>query len=239
MKLYEVRSDQAAGYTSDLRARHKWELPSVRDCPGCGVEVWGNDAIRYPCVDLTELPNLQEYEDPSPQPLEVYLRLCEQVLPLLPPGAVLRPGMALGPMVGTSSGSFSPLSMQNPWSLYLLREALQRLQQEGIRGLRGCPMELRRFRGRNPPELLEAEFLIRGELHPDCLPPDAKTCARCGVKNYSLPDPYILDAATLPTDVDLFRLAGWSSLIIATERFVETVKRLGLDGVIFREVPAR
>ena len=200
--------------------------------------MWGNDAIRYPCADLTGLPNLQEFEDPSPQSFEVYLRLREQVLPLLPAGAVLRPGMALGPMVGRASGTFGPLFMQNPWSFYMRREALERLQEAGVRGLHGCRMEVR-FRGKNPPELLEPQLEIRGELHQDCLPQDAKTCAHCGVKNYSLPDPYILDAATLPPELDLFRLAGWSSLIIATERFVDAVRRLQLGGVVFCEVAVR
>jgi uncharacterized double-CXXCG motif protein len=146
--------------------------------------------------------------------------------------------MALGPMVGRGSGCFGPLFMQNPWSFYLRREALERLREAGIRGLHGCRMEVR-FRGKNPPELLEPQLELRGELHPDCLPADAKTCERCGAKNYGLPDPYILDAATLPTEVDLFRAAGGSSLIIVTERFVDAVKRLELDGVVFREVAVR
>ena len=228
----------AAPYTGSLSGIYKWYLPLVRDCPGCGAEVFGTETIRYPCVDLTGLSNVREYEDGLPRPLDEYLRLSEQLRPLLPPGAVLKPGAGLGPMVGKASGSFSPLFMFDPGFLHMRREALERLQDAGIRGLRGCPLEVR-FRGKNPPELLEPDLVIRGELHPDCLPADANMCARCGAKNYRLPDPYILDAATLPTDVDLFRAAGWSSLIIATERFVEAVKRLELDGVVFREVAVR
>ncbi|MFP2911728.1 double-CXXCG motif protein [Pyxidicoccus sp. 3LFB2] len=238
MRFYRAAVDMTAPYTGSLSGIYKWYLPSVLDCPGCGPGVFGNDSVRYPCVDLTGLPNVRDYEVRPPQPVDEYLRVSEQLRPLLPPGAMLKPGMALGPMIGRASGSFGSLFMYDPGFLHMRREALERLQQEGIRGLRGCPTELR-FRGKNPPELLEPELLIRGELHPDCLPPGAKTCERCGAKNYSLPDPYILDAATLPTEVDLFRVAGWSSLIIATERFVEAVKRLGLDGVIFREVPVR
>ncbi|CAM3281789.1 hypothetical protein COSO111634_09950 [Corallococcus soli] len=36
---------------------------------------------------------------------------------------------------------------------------------------------------------------------------------------------------------DLFRLVDFTTLIIATERFVEAVNRLGLEGVVFKEVP--
>jgi hypothetical protein len=49
-----------------------------------------------------------------------------------------------------------------------------------------------------------------------------------------------LDAATLPQDLDLFRLAGFTTLIIGTERFVEAVQRLGYEqDVVFRELPVR
>lgn len=238
MRFYELKYDRSAPYTGGLSGIYKWYLPAVVDCPGCGPGVFGNETVRYPCVDLSGLPNVRDYEDRPPQPLDEYLRLREQLRPLLPPGAMLKPGMALGPMVGRASGSFGQLFMHDPSFIHLRREALERLQEAGVRGLHGCPMELR-FRGKNPPELLEPQLEFRGELHADCLPADAKTCERCGAKSYSLPDPYLLDAATLPTELDLFRLAGWSAVILATERFVEAVKRLGLDGVTFREVPVR
>ena len=59
------------------------------------------------------------------------------------------------------------------------REPLERLQAEGLRGLKGCRTELR-FRKKNPPELLEMELLPRGNLHPDCLPGDRPApCPKC------------------------------------------------------------
>ena len=36
---------------------------------------------------------------------------------------------------------------------------------------------------------------------------------------------------------DLFRLADFTTVIIATERFAAAVARLGLEGVVFKEVP--
>ncbi|MBZ4419178.1 double-CXXCG motif protein [Myxococcus sp. RHSTA-1-4] len=238
MKFYELKADWSVSYTGRLSGIYKWYLPAVLDCPGCGPGVFGNETLRHPCVDLTALPNVHEYAYRPPQPLDEYLRLSEQLRPLLPPGAVLMPGMALGPMVGKASGTFGQLFMHDPSFVHMRREALERLQEAGIRGLHGCPLEVR-FRGKNPPELLEPHLELRGEFHPDCLPEDARTCKRCGAKNHSLPRPYILDATTLPTELDLFRLADWSAVIIATERFVDAVKRLQLDGVTFREVAVR
>jgi hypothetical protein len=40
------------------------------------------------------------------------------------------------------------------WLLYARREALEELQEAGVRGLRYCPVEVR-FRGKTRPELLQ------------------------------------------------------------------------------------
>ncbi len=43
----------------------------------------------------------------------------------------------------------------------------------------------------------------------------------------------------MPTDLDLFRLGNFQTKIIGTERFVETVRRLGFEELEFRELPIR
>ncbi|KFE71235.1 hypothetical protein DB31_3365 [Hyalangium minutum] len=53
-----------------------------------------------------------------------------------------------------------------------------------------------------------------------------------------MPEQPILDAATLPQDLDLIRAEG--TLIIGTESFVEAVQRLGFEhDITFRELPVR
>ncbi len=50
----------------------------------------------------------------------------------------------------------------------------------------------------------------------------------------------ILDTATLPDNLDLFRLGDFMTMVIATERFVEAARWLGYEqDVIFRELPLR
>ena len=98
-----------------------------------------------------------------------------------------------------------------------------------------------RFRQKNHPELLDLQLALRGRFHPDCLPQDLEPpCPTCGEdKGYSLPQPPILAAASLPEDLDVFRLADWSSLIIASERMADAVRRLELDGVVFQALEVR
>lgn len=195
--------------------------------------------LQYPCVDLSSLPEHKRFDRPWPVPFTEFARLRELVRPLTPKGALLEPGTAFGPIEGIGSGYFGQLFMQNPWSLYVRREARDRLWEAGIRGLQGCPINVR-FRVKQPSELLALQFELHGQFHPDCFPPTrTPPCPICENEPLKRPDPVILDAASLPTELDVFRLRqGWTT-IIATERVVEAVQRLELDGVVFPELEAR
>ncbi|MFP2931662.1 double-CXXCG motif protein [Pyxidicoccus sp. 3LG] len=203
----------------------------------------GNSGLQYPCVDLSSLPEdeLKKLSDPWPVPNEEIERLIELVRPFVPSWAVLKPGASFGPITGKGVNRFGDLFMPTPWTLLLRREALEELQSSGVRGLQGCPIQVS-FRGKTPPpDLLELQLRLYGRLHPACFPQDLKPpCPTCGnPRDKRLPDPIILDAATLPTDVDVFRLEEIPGYILVTERFVDAVAGLGLDGVKFQEREAR
>lgn len=238
MRFYRIEGDPSPRYTGDLNAGHRWGLPGVENCPTCGAG-GGAVGLQYPCVDLSNLPEHEKLHEPWPVPFEEFARLRELVRPLAPKEALLEPGSKFGPLEGTGSGYFGQLFMQNPWSLYVRREALERLQQAGVRGLQGCPIAVR-FRVKHPPELLAVQLELHGQFHPDCLPPDRKPpCPTCEYEPLQRPKPIILDAASLPEDIDLFRLRqGWTN-IIANERMVDAVRRLELDGVVFQELETR
>jgi uncharacterized double-CXXCG motif protein len=240
MHYFIVEEDRSSGYTGRVDAVHKWGLPGLSNCPVCKV-TWSGGSKSYPSVDLTSVAALADFEEARPEPIEEYERLCELVRPFLPPGAVLEPGSGLGPLVGNARGRFGPLVSPVPWWLLVQREALERLQAEGLRGLKGCRTELR-FRQRNSPELLELETLPVGRAHPDCLPPNRKPpCVRCGRLGLTRPDDPLLqlDASTIPDHLDLFRLEDFSTAIVCTERFVDACRRLGLDGVTFFPVSSK
>lgn len=241
VKFYVATEDTSLGFTGDLdHAVSRWGLPGVQPCPTCRTG-GGIIGLQYPCVDLSSLPahELKKLSEPWPVPPEEISRLAELVRPFVPSWAVLKAGAAFGPLIGKGSGRFGQLFLQNPWTLLLRSEALEQLQAHGVRGLQGCPIDVR-IRGKNPPELLELQLELHGRLHPACLPADRKPpCPTCGNDRLTLPDPIILEAASLPADVDAFRLAEATTVILVTERFVDAVKRLGLDGVTFRELKTR
>ncbi len=118
------------------------------------------------------------------------------------------------------------------------REAMEALQQAGVQGLKGCKPELR-FRQKNPPDLVELQLEPHGLLHSDCLPPRPPPCPRCGRDGFQLPEHLILDKASLPTHTDVFRMANFSTVLVGSERFKEAVQRIGLDGLLFVDLPLR
>ena len=241
MKFHALERDPSPRYTGNLNAAHKWGLPGVERCPVCDLPPEEYTMGQYPCVDLSALPPQDQgkLSDSWPVPREEFIRLRELVRPLAPAYAVLTSGARFGPLQGSGLGYFGQLVMQNPWSLCMRREALERLRSAGVRGLTGCPTQVR-FRTKHAPDLRDIQLEIHGRFHPDCLPPPNSPCPTCGVAlGYSVPDPYCLDAASLPRHVDIFRLADASTRIIANERLVDAVRRLELDGVVFKELEAR
>jgi len=74
----------------------------------------------------------------------------------------------------------------------------------------------------------------------DCLPaelpPPRETCGRLAAR---LPEEPILDAASLPTGLDLFRVGNFSTVVVGTERFMDAVRRMESPGIVLRELPAR
>lgn len=240
MKFFRVIEDKTPGYTGDLtNTSHKWGLPGL-NCPTCHAP-GGWTGLDYPCVDLSGLParELKRLSNGWPVALEEFERLRELVRPLAPKDALLKPGTEFGPRTGTGAGRFGPFFMQNPWSLFAQKEALEQLQESGLHGLQGCPLEVR-FRAKNPPDLRELQLTAAGTLHPGCLPPARKPpCPTCGRNEVSLPDTYWLEGASLPGHLDVFRLMDFPTLIIATARLVDAVKHLELGGLVFQEVEAR
>jgi uncharacterized double-CXXCG motif protein len=240
MKFYWLRDVPVPRYSGSCNAANKWCLPGVH-CPLCDA-IWSLGSDAYPSVDLSQLPERDKYSARLEKDYAEFERLREQVRPLVPPGVHLWPGTAFGPMTGPARGRFGPLALAHSWTLLMQREPLECLQAEGLRGLKGCRTEMR-FRSKNPPELLEMELLPRGRVHPDCLPVDRPLpCTKCERKGWKRPSDsdLILDGATLPRDLDLFRLEDFLTTIIGTERFVEAVRRWGYEqDIAFRELPVR
>lgn len=236
-RFFEVREDKASRRTGFVDGTHVWSLPGVQ-CSLCKAG-WSTLGEHYPSVDLSQHPERAAFENLESDSLAEFKRLRELVRSLAPRDAPLEPGAGFGPVRGTVSGSFGDFHLPMPWMLMAKPETLEKLRAEGVRGLSGFPMELS-HQGKKPPALLDVELQTRGQLHPVCFPETWKaSCPRCGRNGNTLPDAIVLDGATLPADMDVFRLRDYPTVIIASERFVRAVERLGLDEIVFTELPVR
>ncbi|PTL75781.1 double-CXXCG motif protein [Vitiosangium sp. GDMCC 1.1324] len=240
MRFYRLSSApyESLRYTGEYNARRKWGLPGLQ-CPSCNVPYVGDSEV-YPNVDLSGLPGAEQLEKAWLETdLERFKHLREMVRPLVPAGAPLVPGARFGPLVGSARGNFAQLHMLYADRVIIRRDALEQLQAEGLRGLKGGRTGLR-FRQRNAPELIELEVEMLGLFHPDCLPPGkAEPCVTCGGYRFSLPEQPLLDKASLPGHLDVFRLRNFTNAIVITERFADTLRRLGFEEYSLRELPVR
>ncbi|HVG59197.1 MAG TPA: double-CXXCG motif protein [Hyalangium sp.] len=239
MRYFDVRGLRDSLHTGDVDGTRRWMLPGVR-CPRCKA-VWGTAGLIYPSVDLSQHPERKNLEEARlEEDFIEFERLRESVRHLIP-GQVLLPGTGFGSFQGSAQGRFGPLVFPTSWIMMVRREALEQLQAEGLQGLKGCRVDLRFRQKKNPPELVELELLPLALLHEDCIPPENREpCPRCGRWGFSLPGQPILKASTLPKGVDLFRLADLPTIIVATERFVEAVRKVWPEESLeLRELPVR
>lgn len=238
MRFYKLDRGDIELQKGTYNAAYKWKLPGV-SCPTCKA-IWGGAGTNYPAVDLSVLPEARRYlKARLEENFEEYERLREQVRPLLSPDDPLEPGATFGPLVGKARGPFSAFVHQYGDILLIQPSALEVLQGEGLRGLRGCRTEMR-FSPKGVSELLDLHIEPCGLLHADCIPPSTPPpCPRCGRHGFSFPKQPLLDAASLPTNLDLFRLRNFATVLIVTERFKHVVEHFELDGLTFRELPLR
>lgn len=234
MRYYELQEpDYTAprNWTGTCRVERRWGLPGI-ECAKCG-QTWS--AFRsYPVIDVSQLPERRELEDVWPRPYAEYTRLMERVRSLCPSDVVLTPGSMFGPLYGTARGRFGPLTLVPLWGVLVREDLLQALQAAQMRGIVPVRPE---FKKAPSPALFELHLLMRGRLHPDCvLPAPAPPCTLCGFKEPSVhPEPWV-DAASMPTDLDVFRLEDAVMNFIVSERFIEIAKSCGASDVVFKDV---
>ena len=235
MKFFELLPAEGPRFSGFLNGAHRWGLPGGL-CPVCEASR-GGLGEAYPSVDLSGWSHRHELAEARQVPLEEYERLRRLLRPQVPFDVPLLPGAEFGLYSGKATGKWGDLHLPYPWRLVIQREAMERLREEAGIELRTSEMDLH-FRGKSVPELLEVEIHPHGRLHDSCFPGGReRPCERCGRQGDGLPDAPLLDRSALPAGQDLFRLADFTTVIIATERFAAAVARLGLEGVVFKEVP--
>ncbi len=230
MSFYEIQTSPQATWSSTYRAERRWYLPGLEECPRCHVN-WSS-LLTYPAVDLSDLEEAHEMEEPRPASFEEYVRLRELVRPYCPPSAPLEPGTGFGPLVGSTRGKWGAVTLAHLATLFVREDALQALSD-----LRGIVPSWPQFRRPPVPAVAELQLPPRGRLARDCLPPDTlEPCAVCGCNGVVLPTHYWVDPGSLPTDMDAFRLADSPGVIVVSERFASIVRRFEPSDITLKPI---
>lgn len=237
MHLFHIERDKANWgklFKYDIHAAHKWGLPGV-NCSVCG-STWGMTGVEYPAVDLSFLPAADRYLNRWPVSPEELDDLRRPIIPLLPSKTILPPGTDFGPLVGKAWGKFGDFAWLTPWTMLMRCDIYEALVSAGVRlPVVGMDPELK-FRSKSFPDLVEPQIEPLANLVPSSfILPDSPACTACGRHSREL-ERMIVDGASVPSQVDLFRPREHPTYILSTERFKEAVQDLNMTDILFIEV---
>ncbi|MCA9794375.1 MAG: hypothetical protein KC910_21355, partial [Candidatus Eremiobacteraeota bacterium] len=142
------------------------------------------------------------------------------------PDLLILPATQFGPLVGEASGTFPELCWLNPWTPLISEEGLRRLSPFGL-DLKCVPTQIAFPAGLR---YLEPSLRALGRLADGmkCV------CSVCQRQRGRMPDRLRLELDT-PTP-DLFRVANFPTLIVATERFVALAAEHDIRGFVACEI---
>jgi uncharacterized double-CXXCG motif protein len=234
MKMFEIREDQFRKKAGYIDAGHKWGLPGVI-CPVC-KSTWATISLEYPGVDLTDFADKKLYRKARPEPLSEFLRLRQKIADAFPQLPVLEPGANFGPSVGKAvGGRLDGFVWRAWWTICLEASALEKLKESDLLLPNLVKAELK-FK-KEEQEVFEFDLPLESKLTNGVYDGiQLKYCDACGRDSSSKPKEMLIDKASIPNDVDIFRVSNFTTIILVTERFVKAVTNLDIKGAVFEEV---
>ena len=234
MRIFEIREDQFRRKVGHIDATHKWGLPGVV-CPVCN-QTWATISLEYPSIDLTNFVDEKLYRVARPEPLSEFLRLRQKIADAFPQLIVLKPGAVFGSSVGKAiGGRLDGFVWRAWWTICLEAGALEKLKDSGLSLPNSVKAELK-FK-KEEQEVFEFDLPLKGKLTNGVYDGiQLKYCYGCGRDSASKPDEILIDQSSIPTDIDIFRISNFTTIILVTERFVKAVTDSHIKGAIFNEV---
>lgn len=229
-------------FGASVHASHRWGLPGVT-CNACG-RVWSG-RLQLPAIDLSDFQDEARLREAWNAPVQQFKEIVQALDEFLRSRNQSRfelvPGTRFGPLEGTVRGKqFGDFAYIFNETVLILEEKLKHLVHGGIHGLIGVRPHLMPDRTEGQfPSMLELHVEPLAKLARDCLRPIEPGCAICGHPGkVETPARMVIDASTVPPEVDLFRVEEWINQVIVTERFREAVVSRGLSNIKFREIEA-
>lgn len=234
MELYKISPDDAQWgklYKDYLVAYHSWHLPGVH-CPKCDQK-WATIGVSYPLVDLSGTLIGKQLEKARNVDLEVFETLRDAVKPYAPAGLPLPPGTEFGVVKGKVRGKFGDFVWRHLWDPLIRVEAYQKLVRTGLHLPETAdPILQEKVQG----QLFQLQIEPYGCLSPrSYIDPDTPVCPRCKRDGRKL-DKLILVRASIPTQLDMFRIGDFPTKVLVNQDFKDAVEQFGLTNILFEKV---
>lgn len=237
MKYYKIKPDYSDEKQNYLEATHKWGLPGV-SCSVCN-QIWSNTGIEYPSVDISRLRIGKQLEKGWVASLEVLENLKSEIRKAFPSYVILLPGTSFGCLVGKEVGKklgyFNDFIWNMPWTVVVKERVLDKLKSANL----NLPeiIEPKINFKRQTQKIYEFEIVPIGKLlNPIYEKENDIACLGCGRVGVSMPEKIIIEKKSLPNNCDIFRLSNFTTIVLVSERFFESVKKFELKGILFEEV---
>lgn len=246
MAFYRLRRPKTDNETTYLEGLWPWRIPYLA-CDVCGKKL-GFEGVSYPAFDLSQLPNSGDYLGENrynAQPPRVIQDLLARVRALIGTHLWIPPRTNFGQFSGHVEEPTKRL-YDFAWAFslpFLTEAALRRIEQAGVRGVKGFPALIayrKRFTPTSPYlELqVEHEVSLADPLQPR-LPNHPRFHSRCDVCGYNngVPrDPLRIRSDTIPIAAHIMRCREYPICKIVSEEFALAIMRLKLSGVCLEMV---
>ena len=226
MKYFVLKPTQRPSQSGG-RVFHKWYLPGVH-CNVCR-ETWGMTGVQYPTVSLANHPIEQDLIRSKPLDTEEFAKLRQSLTPYVEDNSLLLPGTRFGPVCGNINEMINDIVWINRWTplfsdsfmntLANKVQNLNRMVKTRVIALLDCDHHY-----------YEAEIKCMGYLTVETGMRRYVPCKGCGRVGFSTQDPTSLklDKASIPPDVNLFRIFDLPTFIIATEHVVDCIVKYNI-----------
>lgn len=237
MKFYEIKPNYSDEKQNFLDAAHRWGLPGV-SCSVCD-QIWAGCGLEYPSVDISELLFAGRLEEGWVASLEEFEYFKSEIQRSFPECQYLQPGTRFGNLVGDEvgkkSGHLNDFMFHMHWTVVVKGTALEKLRSARL----NLPKTIEAtINFKTIPEVLfEFEIPPIGTLiNPIYEGGINEACSACGRIGVSKPEKIIVEKSSLLKKLDIFRLRNFATMVLVSERFVESVNKLNLSGAIFKKV---
>lgn len=208
---------------------HRWIMPSV-SCDLCG-ETWATTGLEYPSIDLSGFDWHVEYQRARPVPAVEWFRLRDQLIKALPDDIEIKPGLCMGPSTGLIRGRVRDMAWRYYFACFLYRELYNNLSGAGVRMPKCYKTELQTDEVKLKGELVELEIRPAILMKDDCYDIIKDKCPRCGYMRTKWNGVVRVDESSMTLNCDIFRVSNHPTIILATGRFVDAVKQMGLVSI--------